>query len=306
MRGTIYGKYTCTHWYSLWASDCIRCFSVTFVWVTSSLRQSSLFLFPLPSGTSSTNTVVGTGQNQNQPPVSQSQSCKGMFTDELHKLVDNWARDAMNLSQGKRGSKHQQQVAPQGHSYDVRLCSWKTQTSQFNLKLHALNKLFFTSPLLRWSLLPTWAVSTRLRASCAQASLQLWVATRPCPTLPLPLWGPGRAPCVPRHSTASPPHLTAPSGLARPRTPRPVCWPPHNPWANMPRCPPLYRPSTSALCKSQWATRVDPTWRPRRAGPSRARPKCLSSWGGGSQRQGGSGLKVDLSKYLNALQRFCH
>lgn len=85
-----------------------------------SLLSSS---FSLRSGTSSTNTVVGTGQNQNQPPVSQSQSCKGMFTDELHKLVDNWARDAMNLSQGKRGSKHQQQVAPQGHSYDVRLCS---------------------------------------------------------------------------------------------------------------------------------------------------------------------------------------
>ncbi|XP_058629811.1 serine/threonine-protein kinase WNK1 isoform X4 [Onychostoma macrolepis] len=69
--------------------------------------------------TSSTNTVAGTVQNQNQPPVSQSQSCKGMFTDELHKLVDNWARDAMNLSQGKRGSKHQQQVAPQGHSYEM-------------------------------------------------------------------------------------------------------------------------------------------------------------------------------------------
>uniref|UniRef100_A0A9J8AI45 non-specific serine/threonine protein kinase n=1 Tax=Cyprinus carpio carpio TaxID=630221 RepID=A0A9J8AI45_CYPCA len=62
--------------------------------------------------TSSTNTVAGTVQNQNQPPVSQSQSCKGMFTDELHKLVDNWARDAMNLSQGKRGSKHQQQMVP--------------------------------------------------------------------------------------------------------------------------------------------------------------------------------------------------
>ncbi|XDV24524.1 hypothetical protein PO909_028663, partial [Leuciscus waleckii] len=74
---------------------------------------------PVQPGTSSTNTVVGTGQNQNQPPVSQSQSCKGMFTDELHKLVDNWARDAMNLSQGKRGSKHQQQVAPQGHNYDM-------------------------------------------------------------------------------------------------------------------------------------------------------------------------------------------
>ncbi|XP_042594549.1 serine/threonine-protein kinase WNK1-like isoform X3 [Cyprinus carpio] len=69
--------------------------------------------------TSSTNTVAGNGQNLNQPPVSQSQSCKGMFTDELHKLVDNWARDAMTLSQGKRGPKHQQQVAPQGHSYEM-------------------------------------------------------------------------------------------------------------------------------------------------------------------------------------------
>ncbi|XP_026065193.1 serine/threonine-protein kinase WNK1-like isoform X10 [Carassius auratus] len=69
--------------------------------------------------TSSTNTVAGNGQNQNQPPISQSQSCKGMFTDELHKLVDNWARDAMTLSQSKRGSKHQQQVAPQGHSYEM-------------------------------------------------------------------------------------------------------------------------------------------------------------------------------------------
>uniref|UniRef100_A0A673NLX2 non-specific serine/threonine protein kinase n=1 Tax=Sinocyclocheilus rhinocerous TaxID=307959 RepID=A0A673NLX2_9TELE len=69
------------------------------------------FAFLCKSGVG-TNTVAGTVQNQNQPPVSQSQSCKGMFTDELHKLVDNWARDAMNLSQGKRGSKHQQQMVP--------------------------------------------------------------------------------------------------------------------------------------------------------------------------------------------------
>ncbi|XP_016299600.1 serine/threonine-protein kinase WNK1 isoform X11 [Sinocyclocheilus anshuiensis] len=74
---------------------------------------------PILPGTSSTNTVAGNGQNQYQPPVSQSQSCKGMFTDELHKLVDNWARDAMTLSQGKRGSRHQQQVTPQGHSYEM-------------------------------------------------------------------------------------------------------------------------------------------------------------------------------------------
>nr|XP_055046725.1 serine/threonine-protein kinase WNK1 isoform X15 [Misgurnus anguillicaudatus] len=69
--------------------------------------------------TSSTNTVAGTCPNQNQPPISQSQSCKGMFTDELHKLVDNWAKDAMSLSQGKKGSKHQQQVVHQAHSYDM-------------------------------------------------------------------------------------------------------------------------------------------------------------------------------------------
>ncbi|MBN3295668.1 WNK1 kinase, partial [Amia calva] len=56
-------------------------------------------------GTSSTNTVSGTGQGQNQPPTTMPQSRKGTFTDDLHKLVDNWARDAMNLSQGKRGSK---------------------------------------------------------------------------------------------------------------------------------------------------------------------------------------------------------
>ncbi|XDV24529.1 hypothetical protein PO909_028663, partial [Leuciscus waleckii] len=86
---------------------------------TSDATLSAPSLCVTSQGTSSTNTVVGTGQNQNQPPVSQSQSCKGMFTDELHKLVDNWARDAMNLSQGKRGSKHQQQVAPQGHNYDM-------------------------------------------------------------------------------------------------------------------------------------------------------------------------------------------
>uniref|UniRef100_A0A3B1KE97 non-specific serine/threonine protein kinase n=1 Tax=Astyanax mexicanus TaxID=7994 RepID=A0A3B1KE97_ASTMX len=68
--------------------------------------------------TSSTNTVGGPGQNQTQPPTTVPQSRKGMFTDDLHKLVDTWARDAMNLSQGKRGSKHQSQAPSQGHSYD--------------------------------------------------------------------------------------------------------------------------------------------------------------------------------------------
>lgn len=57
-------------------------------------------------GTSSTNTVGGTANSQaaqTQPPAMAS-SRKGTFTDDLHKLVDNWARDAMNLS-GRRGSK---------------------------------------------------------------------------------------------------------------------------------------------------------------------------------------------------------
>uniref|UniRef100_A0A3B4BZ42 non-specific serine/threonine protein kinase n=1 Tax=Pygocentrus nattereri TaxID=42514 RepID=A0A3B4BZ42_PYGNA len=71
--------------------------------------------------TSSTNTVggPGPGQSQTQPPNTAPQSRKGTFTDDLHKLVDNWARDAMNLSQGKRGTKHQQQTPSQGHSYDM-------------------------------------------------------------------------------------------------------------------------------------------------------------------------------------------
>uniref|UniRef100_A0A6I8NBR1 non-specific serine/threonine protein kinase n=1 Tax=Ornithorhynchus anatinus TaxID=9258 RepID=A0A6I8NBR1_ORNAN len=64
-------------------------------------------------GTSSTNTVGGTAPSQappaQAPPAATSANAaaagrKGTFTDDLHKLVDNWARDAMNLS-GRRGSK---------------------------------------------------------------------------------------------------------------------------------------------------------------------------------------------------------
>ncbi|XP_029603053.1 serine/threonine-protein kinase WNK1 isoform X4 [Salmo trutta] len=79
--------------------------------------------------TSSTNTVSGPGgqgpgpgsggQNQGQPsPNPPQQGRKGTFTDDLHKLVDNWARDAISLSQGKSRSKHQQQPS-QGHSYQA-------------------------------------------------------------------------------------------------------------------------------------------------------------------------------------------
>ncbi|XP_031677244.1 serine/threonine-protein kinase WNK1 isoform X7 [Oncorhynchus kisutch] len=85
---------------------------------------------PLQPGTSSTNTVSGPGgqgpgdqgsggQNQGQPsPNPPQQGRKGTFTDDLHKLVDNWARDAISLSQGKSRSKQQQQPS-QGHSYQV-------------------------------------------------------------------------------------------------------------------------------------------------------------------------------------------
>ncbi|TSK13355.1 Serine/threonine-protein kinase WNK1 [Bagarius yarrelli] len=76
---------------------------------------------PIHPGTNSTNTVSGPGQGQNhtQPPSTVSQSRKGTFTDDLHKLVDNWARDAMNLSQGIRGSKPQHPTPSQGHSYEM-------------------------------------------------------------------------------------------------------------------------------------------------------------------------------------------
>ncbi|XP_068133794.1 serine/threonine-protein kinase WNK1 isoform X4 [Hyperolius riggenbachi] len=55
--------------------------------------------------TSSTNTVAPSNPpapQSNTAPASSSR--KGTFTDDLHKLVDNWARDAMNLS-GKKNSK---------------------------------------------------------------------------------------------------------------------------------------------------------------------------------------------------------
>ncbi|XP_060269471.1 serine/threonine-protein kinase WNK1 isoform X17 [Ovis aries] len=57
-------------------------------------------------GTSSTNAVGGAVSSQATPapPPAVTSSRKGTFTDDLHKLVDNWARDAMSFS-GRRGSK---------------------------------------------------------------------------------------------------------------------------------------------------------------------------------------------------------
>ncbi|KFZ61323.1 Serine/threonine-protein kinase WNK1, partial [Antrostomus carolinensis] len=59
-------------------------------------------------GTSSTNTVGATVNSQapQSQPTAIASSRKGTFTDDLHKLVDNWARDAMNLSGKKVGKGH--------------------------------------------------------------------------------------------------------------------------------------------------------------------------------------------------------
>ncbi|XP_026168128.1 serine/threonine-protein kinase WNK1-like isoform X2 [Mastacembelus armatus] len=45
------------------------------------------------------------------PLASHIQKGKGTFTDDLHQLLDNWARDAINLSQCKRASKTGPQAA---------------------------------------------------------------------------------------------------------------------------------------------------------------------------------------------------
>ncbi|KAM4677443.1 serine/threonine-protein kinase WNK1-like isoform 1-T1 [Discoglossus pictus] len=72
---------------------------------TSDAALSAPSLSAQGQGTSSTNTVAPTNVSAPQsqaPPVASSR--KGTFTDDLHKLVDNWARDAMNLT-GKKSSK---------------------------------------------------------------------------------------------------------------------------------------------------------------------------------------------------------
>ncbi|NXG75239.1 WNK1 kinase, partial [Baryphthengus martii] len=64
--------------------------------------------------TSSTNTVGATVSSQapQAQPAAIASSRKGTFTDDLHKLVDNWARDAMNLSGKKVGKGHSNYEGP--------------------------------------------------------------------------------------------------------------------------------------------------------------------------------------------------
>ncbi|XP_028304865.1 serine/threonine-protein kinase WNK1-like isoform X2 [Gouania willdenowi] len=77
-------------------------------------KSSSPQHVPSPSmlntGSGSSASTNGSGQSSltqstGPAPASQTQKGKGMFTDDLHQLVDNWARDAINLSQCKKGSK---------------------------------------------------------------------------------------------------------------------------------------------------------------------------------------------------------
>uniref|UniRef100_H0ZQV2 non-specific serine/threonine protein kinase n=1 Tax=Taeniopygia guttata TaxID=59729 RepID=H0ZQV2_TAEGU len=80
----------------------------------SSRSSSQGHKSPQLSGTSSTNTV-GAAVNSQAPqtqPTAIASSRKGTFTDDLHKLVDNWARDAMNLSGKKVGKGHSSYEGP--------------------------------------------------------------------------------------------------------------------------------------------------------------------------------------------------
>ncbi|NXD42214.1 WNK1 kinase, partial [Copsychus sechellarum] len=64
--------------------------------------------------TSSTNTVGAAVSSQapQSQPTAMASTRKGTFTDDLHKLVDNWARDAMNLSGKKVGKGHSSYEGP--------------------------------------------------------------------------------------------------------------------------------------------------------------------------------------------------
>ncbi|XP_069821251.1 serine/threonine-protein kinase WNK1 isoform X1 [Dendropsophus ebraccatus] len=81
---------------------------------TSDAALSAPSLSGQGQGTSSTNTVAPSSTpapQTNTAPASTS-SRKGTFTDDLHKLVDNWARDAMNLTGKKSKSGHPSYEGP--------------------------------------------------------------------------------------------------------------------------------------------------------------------------------------------------
>lgn len=81
---------------------------------TSDAALSAASLSGQGQGTSSTNTVApsSTPAPQSNTAPASSSSRKGTFTDDLHKLVDNWARDAMNLTGKKSKCAHPSYEGP--------------------------------------------------------------------------------------------------------------------------------------------------------------------------------------------------
>ncbi|KAG9469861.1 hypothetical protein GDO78_019531 [Eleutherodactylus coqui] len=81
---------------------------------TSDAALSAPSLSGQGQGTSSTNTVAPSNApaNQSNTAPASSSSRKGTFTDDLHKLVDNWARDAMNLTGKKSKCGHPSYEGP--------------------------------------------------------------------------------------------------------------------------------------------------------------------------------------------------
>ncbi|KAG7454599.1 hypothetical protein MATL_G00261340 [Megalops atlanticus] len=77
---------------------------------TEGLSDATPSVCPPEQETNSSSATSEPGQNQNQPR-------KGTFTEDLHQLVDNWARDAISQSQSRRGSKQLSNPQPAAHGH---------------------------------------------------------------------------------------------------------------------------------------------------------------------------------------------
>lgn len=95
----------------------------------SVFSRFTVYLSTCSPGSSGSSALNGSGHCQNhsvsltQAPLPthvapHNHRGKGTFTDDLHQLVDNWARDAINLSQCKRGPKTGAQAAL-GHDVGI-------------------------------------------------------------------------------------------------------------------------------------------------------------------------------------------
>ncbi|XP_054656503.1 serine/threonine-protein kinase WNK1 isoform X5 [Dunckerocampus dactyliophorus] len=156
--------------------------------------------------TNSTNTVSGSGplcQSQGGSQclnISAPHQRKGTFTDDLHKLVDNWARDAMSLSQGKRSAK-QLQAPAQGHSYEV------IQSASLARKYSAPSQLLTGSAHLPSSTASTTSLATARKGSLCQPptspALPHFIPYVPAPAYTAQWSGPAQGPSAPH--AAGPP-----------------------------------------------------------------------------------------------------